>query len=193
MLGLEKGHVVLCLHEKDWEDNAKATIQQLKKIFGLLAVDIQHIGSTSISNIIAKPIIDIIVGINDFDRLLKIVPYLESNGLVHRPNNDMPDYKMFVMGDMKKQIRTHHIHVVQYDGEEWRNQINFRDYLNANSEIAKEYERLKIKLCKEYPNNRATYTKSKDDYIHNVFLQAEQWVHENKSTMVKPTYCIYKA
>jgi GrpB-like predicted nucleotidyltransferase (UPF0157 family) len=78
---------------------------------------------------------------------------------------------------MKKQICTHHIHVVQYDGEEWHDQINFRDYLNDHSEIAKEYEMLKLKLCKEYPNNRAEYTKGKTDYIHNVFLQAEQWAH----------------
>lgn len=50
----------------------------------------------------AKPIIDIVVGINDFDKFREITPYLELNGLIHRPNNDRQDYMMFVMGDMKK-------------------------------------------------------------------------------------------
>ncbi len=175
MLGLERGHVVLCKHETEWEENAKAAIQQLKKLFGPLAVDIQHIGSTSISHIMAKPIIDIVVGINDFNRLRDMVPCLEFNGLQNRPNSDISDYMLFVMGDMKKQIRTHHIHVVKYDGNRWHNQINFRDYLNANPKIAKEYESLKLQLCKEYPDYRESYTQGKEKFILKILLQARQW------------------
>lgn len=175
MLGLVKGTVELYEHEKEWEDNAKIIIENLKEIFGSAAVDIQHVGSTAIVHIKAKPIIDISVGVKDFDKVRKLLPYLETQGLIHRPNNDLPDYMMFVMGNMEKEIRTHHIHVMQYNGEEWHNQINFRDYLNTNSEIAKEYEALKLRLMEENRFNRSAYTSGKQDFIMDTFRKAATW------------------
>lgn len=65
MIGLKKGEIVLCEHQIHWELNAKSTINKLKEILGDIAIDIQHIGSTSIKNIKAKPVIDIIVGVID--------------------------------------------------------------------------------------------------------------------------------
>ena len=147
----------------------------MQKIFGDIAIDIQHIGSTAIKDIKAKPIIDIVVGINNFVELDKIMKKLEENHIFHRPNNDEPEYRMFVMGDMEKGIRTHHFHIVKYDGEEWNNQINFRDYLNNNMDEAKKYENLKVKLFMENKNNRVNYTKSKDEYIKELFEKAKKW------------------
>jgi GrpB-like predicted nucleotidyltransferase (UPF0157 family) len=174
-LGLKRGTVELYDHDILWEENARKTIKSLKSIFVDNAVDIQHIGSTAIKTIKAKPIIDIVVGINDFNLLENIMHELNNNGIIHRPKNDMDEYKMFVIGDFENDTRTHHIHVVKYNNAEWNNQLNFRDYLNNNYKEAKKYEKLKISLMEENKDNREAYTKSKEEYILKVFEEAKEW------------------
>ncbi|MCL2461229.1 MAG: GrpB family protein [Defluviitaleaceae bacterium] len=175
MIGLARGKVELCVHEPAWEDNAARTIIFLKDIFGETAVDIQHAGSTAIKLIMAKPIIDIVAGVNDFGKAKALLPLLAEAGVVHRPQNDLPEYMMFVMGDLEKGIRTHHIHVVPFEGEEWINQLNFRDYLSARPQRAKEYEALKIDLMKRYSDNRPMYTGGKQSFINGIFTEAAEW------------------
>ena len=70
MIGLERGTVKLCEHEKEWEIEARNTIFRLKQILGDVIKDIQHVGSTSIISIKAKPIIDIAVAVDDFDDII---------------------------------------------------------------------------------------------------------------------------
>jgi GrpB-like predicted nucleotidyltransferase (UPF0157 family) len=174
-LGLKRGAVELYDHDILWEENARETIASLKKIFANNAIDIQHIGSTAIKTIKAKPIIDIVVGITNFDLLENIMDTLNNNRIIYRPNNDRDEYKLFVIGDLEKDTRTHHIHVVKYNDLEWNNKINFRDYLNFNHTEAKEYENLKITLMEKNKNNRAEYTKSKEKYLLNILEKAKEW------------------
>jgi GrpB-like predicted nucleotidyltransferase (UPF0157 family) len=174
-LGLKRGTVELYDHDILWEENACKTIKLLKGIFGDNAIDIQHIGSTAIKTIKAKPIIDIVVGINDFDLLGNSIDELNNNGIIHRPNNDMDEYKLFVIGDFEKDTRTHHIHVVKHGSVEWNNQLNFRDYLNNYYEEAKKYEKLKIGLMEKNKSNREEYTKNKEEYLLKVFEKAKEW------------------
>lgn len=72
MIGLKRGTVALFDHEKEWEIEAQNTISRLKNILGDVAKDIQHIGSTSILSIKAKPIIDIVVAVDDFNEFLAL-------------------------------------------------------------------------------------------------------------------------
>ena len=69
------------------------------------------------------------------------------------------------MGDMEKDIRTHHIHVVKWNGTEWKNYIRFRDYLNANGDVALQYQKLKEELESKYADDRIAYTNGKQDMI----------------------------
>ena len=70
-LGLKRGMVQLVPHDIQWEENASQTIKKIKMILGDDAIDIQHIGSTSIKNIKSKPIIDIVVGVENFEKILE--------------------------------------------------------------------------------------------------------------------------
>ena len=72
MIGLKRGIIKLCDHEKEWEKEAQDTIIQLKNVLGDVAKDIQHVGSTSIPMIKAKPIIDIAVAVDDFKDILAL-------------------------------------------------------------------------------------------------------------------------
>ena len=81
MIGLKRGTVALCEHEKEWEIEAQNTISRLKKILGNVAKDIQHVGSTAILSIKAKPIIDIGIAVDNFDDVLAHQEQLKEAGL----------------------------------------------------------------------------------------------------------------
>lgn len=188
MIGLKRGEVRLCEHEKEWETQAQSSIAELKSIFGNVAKDIQHVGSTSVPAIKAKPIIDIAVAVDDFDKVLSLVPKLEKAGWYYRPKNDMPGQKLFARGsyyDGTGDLQTHFVHVVSADGMDWINYINFRDYLNKTPSAAKEYESLKLSLAEKAPTDigRVQYTGGKHDFI--VYTLRKALVNSNLGKTVK--------
>lgn len=85
MIGLKRGTIKLCEHEKEWETEAQNTISRLKQILGNVIKDIQHVGSTSIRSIKAKPIIDIAVAVDDFDNMLRFEKELKRQWLLLSP------------------------------------------------------------------------------------------------------------
>ena len=174
MLGLKRGTVSLLPHQISWEENAKETISLLWTVLDGIAVDIQHIGSTSIRHIHAKPIIDLAVAVRSLDDILPLIPQLEQIGVIYR-NQDHPGQVLFVMGDFENEIRTHHVHVVEIENPAWNNYINFRDYLNARPHKAKVYNDLKQALFLKHANNRGFYTAGKQDLINQLLEEAKQF------------------
>ena len=170
MIGLKRGAVRLCEHEKEWEIEAQNTIFRLKAILGDVIEDIQHVGSTSIPSIKAKPIIDIAVAVDSFDDILAFEKELKAGGFHYRPKANIEGQLLFASGSSYEgtgDLQTHFIHVVLANSMEWINYINFRDYLNSTPSAAKAYENLKLSLAKEVPagNGREKYFKGKHDFI----------------------------
>ena len=170
MIGLKRGTVKLFNHEKGWELEAQRTIFRLYKILGTVARDIQHVGSTSILAIKAKPIIDIVVAVDDFKDVLALESELGNDGFYYRPNVNIKDQLLFACGsyyDGTGDLQTHFIHVVLTNSMEWTNYINFRDYLNKMPTVAKEYEDLKTSLAAATPvdKGRERYLRGKHDFI----------------------------
>ena len=166
-LGLKRGIVQLEPHDKQCDEAAIQTIKILKSILGDDSIDIQHIGSTAIPVIKSKPIIDIVVGVTDVDKVMLHNEQLRQVGIFYR-GSDVERQLLYVMGDMEKDIRTHHIHVVKWNGTEWKNYIYFRDCLNANENIALQYERVKEELESKYADDRVAYTNGKQEMIYNI-------------------------
>lgn len=173
-IGLRRGTVAVEPHRIEWEMSAQEIIDNLKDILKDDIVDAQHIGSTSIKNICAKPIVDIVVGVNSFDRIMKHNDELMKNGIVYR-REEHPGQHLYVAGDLENNILTHHIHVVIWGQEAWNNYINMRDYLNAHEEEAKEYSDLKERLAREYPEDRIAYTNGKRALIERILRTADEW------------------
>ncbi len=170
MIGLKRGTVKLFNHEKEWELEAQRTISRLYKILGTVARNIQHVGSTSILTIKAKPIIDIAVAVDNFKDVLALEAELKDNGFYYRPNVNLKDQLFFACGsyyDGTGDLQTHFIHVVLAGGMEWIDYINFRDYLNKMPTVAKAYEDLKTSLAVAAPvdKGREQYLKGKHDFI----------------------------
>lgn len=174
-IGLRMGTVKVEQHNPEWETTAKNTIEQLKDILKNAAVDIQHVGSTAIKKICAKPIIDIVIGVSKLDDILPFNENLKGNGFffcgqVH------PEQYLYVCGH--DDFRSHHIHVVTYNSKAWNNYLNMRDYLNSHDDDAQAYSEFKKSLANQYPEDRETYTAMKSDLINEILHKAEIWRKE---------------
>lgn len=137
-------------------------------------VDVQHIGSTSVKSIPAKPIIDIAVAVRDYDAVLQKTELLKREKIIFR-FDERPAQLLFVKGDFEKDTRTHHIHVVLHKSKEWGDYIALRDYLNTHAAAAKRYAELKIELSKKFPNDRVAYTEGKRSLIAELLAEAAEW------------------
>ena len=176
MLGLKRGTVELLPHEKEWETQAKQVIDLLWEVLGDVARDIQHVGSTSITRICAKPILDIAVGMSEPEQMLEFCSALEARGVIFRAHGgDDEGGLLFVMGDFEADTRSCHIHVVVWQGKAWYNYINFRDYLNAVRSQALRYEACKRELAVRFAQDRVHYTEGKGPLIARLLEQADQW------------------
>lgn len=189
MIGCTRGTVKLCEHEKEWEIEAKNTISRLKRILGDLIKDIQHVGSTAILSIKAKPIIDIAVAVDDFDAVLRLEKELKDSGFYYRPNA-LGNQLLFACGSFYEGTgnrQTHFIHIVRTNSMDWINYINFRDYLNKTPSAAKKYEDLKISLARQTPadSGREKYTKGKHDFIAYILRKALVTSYLGKTVTIK--------
>lgn len=174
MLGLKRGIVKLADYDENWAETAEQTIRELKEIFGEAAADIQHVGSTSIKYIKAKPILDIAVAVRSFSDVLPLIPKLKENGFRYKTDNDNDAEMFFSCGDVIADTRTHHIHVVIHQSKEWTEYILFRDSLNSNPHWRLNYQNLKQELAEKYPDDRNAYTEGKAEFIRNVLARAEK-------------------
>lgn len=170
MIGLKDGEARLEPHSDEWVEIAKKTIDKLKGILGDIVVDIQHVGSTSVVGLMAKPIIDIEVGVNSIQDVIDLIPLLEEAGFLYRPRTAREGHILFACRDFSNGygMDTHYIHVVVFGSNEWNKNIKFRDVLNKNADIRKEYEDLKLRLATYYPKDRTTYTNMKIEFIQRI-------------------------
>ena len=176
VIGLKRGTVEIVPCQPEWTAMAGRIVERLKGIFGDAALDIQHVGSTAVPGIRAKPILDIAVGLADFDRLVPVIPALEANRFQEAKNRFSSD-RLYVLQD-KKQVRTCQIHVLIYNSPQWRNYVDFRDYLQAFPDKAKEYEALKARLAEGCGNVQTAYTDGKHDYMEAALAKARAWAAE---------------
>ncbi len=167
-LGLPAGIVVLHPYTDDWPDLFSAEEARLRAAIGPFVLDIQHVGSTSIPGMPAKPIIDIAIAVRNFEEAAVNIPALADLGYRYRGENGIPRRHFFIRGEP----RTHHIHMVEPDSADWRQLLLFRDRLRADTTLAQDYAALKQKLAGEFSEDRIKYLQGKAAWIGKV-LRAE--------------------
>ena len=123
------------------------------------ALDIQHIGSTAIHGITAKPVLDIAVAIHDFESGHALVPALVSLGYTYRGENGIPRRHYFERGEM------YHLHVFDAGSSDWHRHLAFRDRLLASPELAARYTQVKLAAAKESGGDRSRYQDLKASFI----------------------------
>ena len=170
-LGLENDRVNLVAHQTVWRELFLEERKRLHEALGEAALDIQHIGSTAVSGLCAKPILDIGVAVGDFDEAFGLIAQVEALGYSYRGEKGVTRRHYFVQGSPER--RTHHVHMLEHSSQEWRNLIFFRDYLRAHPEAVAHYQTLKTQLAKRFFKNREAYTQGKHAFIQNILNRAQ--------------------
>lgn len=130
-----------------------------------LVGDIEHIGSTSVVGLAAKPVIDIMAPVTSLEASRGAIAAAESVGYCFYPYK--PD-QMHWFCKPSPEVRTHHLHLVPLSSRRWHEQIAFRDALRQNPALAQEYAALKRRLAQDFANDREAYTEAKAPFIQNV-------------------------
>jgi GrpB-like predicted nucleotidyltransferase (UPF0157 family) len=140
---------------------------------GQWVLDIQHIGSTSVSGLGAKPIIDIMIGVRTLQEAdtYCLVPISGLGYEYIKKYEDQMPYRRYFRKSRNENILEHHIHLVEKGSEFWIRHLAFRDYLRANAEVAREYEQLKRKLAPQFSDGNE-YAVAKTDFIKGIEAKA---------------------
>ncbi|WP_027184225.1 GrpB family protein [Desulfovibrio inopinatus] len=161
--------VMLSAYDPAWPSHFEEEKRHLEACLPAdLIIRIEHIGSTAIPGLIAKPIIDMLIEITDVERGKRLIPeILESQGYdcFWRPhgNRNIPPYYTWCIKRASNGTRTHHLHIDAPRAQ--ANKVRFRDILLANPERAHEYANLKQRLELQHKNNRIAYTTAKGSFI----------------------------
>jgi GrpB-like predicted nucleotidyltransferase (UPF0157 family) len=160
-------------YDTRWSDRFRKEADELAAIFGEEAVAIHHIGSTAIPGIYAKPIIDILVEVQDIERVDAFNREMAKRGYLPKGEFGIRGRRFFIKGT--EESRTHHIHVFQTGDPEFERHLNFRDYLRAHPEEARAYSRLKKELARKFPHDIDSYMAGKNDLTKELERRAKAW------------------
>ncbi|WP_284646239.1 GrpB family protein [Paenibacillus silviterrae] len=164
--------VVIEEYNEKWPFEYQQEERKIKDVLANKAIAIEHIGSTSVQGLGAKPIIDFMVGVRDLNEVEEFIEPLAKIGYEHVYHKEFPTRRFFRKGQWR--AGTHHLHIYNYGSEEWKNNILFRDYLRTHPEVLKQYNQLKKELAEKYINDRAAYTNAKNPFISDV-IQKAKW------------------
>ncbi len=169
-LGLAPGRVDLRPYDESWPQLFEQERRLLQAALGDRILAIEHVGSTAIPGIMAKPVLDIATAVEQFEAAFECVPIVEGLGYDYRGEYGIARRHYFIRGVP----RTHQVHMVERGSETWRDFIVFRDRLRRDAELAKTYAELKMALAARYPEDRQAYTEAKAEFIREVNRRARQ-------------------
>ena len=172
MIGLRKGVVKLAPYTAEWKRLFEEEKTLLQSAIGQYVLGIQHVGSTAIPRMSAKPIIDIGIAVTSFEEARVCIQPIEQLGYEYRGEYGIPRRHFFVKGNP----RTHHIHINEIDSHDWQNQVLFCDYLIQHPELAEEYAALKAELAQRHSTDREAYQDGKGQFIEQVLEMARSAV-----------------
>jgi GrpB-like predicted nucleotidyltransferase (UPF0157 family) len=165
--------VIVVHYDEAWPSLFEEERKRIEGAIGPWAEGIEHVGSTAVPGLAAKPVIDIMVGVKSLDDSPILVERLVGIGYEYVPQfeRDLPFRRYF--RKMREGPRTHQIHLVERSNTDWwEPHLFFRDYLRTHPETAREYGRLKYHLAERFRGDRHAYTDAKTDFISEVVRRA---------------------
>lgn len=170
MIGLERGTVELVPYRPGWASLADEELGRLADRLGDGVVERHHVGSTAIEGMAAKPVIDLLAVVESIDEPSAYVSALEGIGYEYRENDTRVDRLFFAKGPPED--RRYYLSVTERGSPCHREQLAFRDRLRDDDALAAEYEALKRELAAAHPDDRASYTDGKSDFVESVLSDA---------------------
>lgn len=168
---MKRASVVLEEYDQSWPSKFEDEKKHLMAIAGEWCHGgIEHVGSTAVPGMVAKPVIDVMFGVESLEKSKPAIKVLVANGYEYWP------YKTDAMHWFCKPsdaFRTHHLHLIPFENRLWKERIKFRNLLRSNDRIAYEYARLKRELASSHKEDRETYTQKKWPFIQQVLRRAQ--------------------
>ena len=162
--------VVVLTYDVAWKTAFEKIINEIEAEIGDLIIGIEHVGSTSVEGMSAKPCIDIDVIIKDYSVFGEVVRKLGAIGYIHEGDLGIKDREAFKYAD-KPHLMTHHLYVCPRDSEELHRHIAFRDFLRKNPEAVKKYSRVKETAAKLFPDSIDQYIEYKSPCIEELYKE----------------------
>jgi len=167
--------VIIVNYNNTWPEMFEKLKLIIQEYLGELVLSIEHVGSTSIPGLAAKPIIDIDVVVESFSQLPTVIDKLSELGYVYEGNLGIEDREAFARKDNfvpyskdNNEKPEHHLYVCNVESRELLRHIKFRDTLNTHPSLVTEYGQLKKELAEAYRNNRKAYTEGKTQFVTKV-------------------------
>jgi GrpB-like predicted nucleotidyltransferase (UPF0157 family) len=170
MLGLQRGTVKLVPSTPEWITLFHTERARLQQALGADALDIQHIGSTAVPGLAAKPILDLGIAVAADTVAAACIPRLTALGYAYRGYRG-PDQGYFFDRGCEQHL-THYLHMLTLRDPGWWNYLRFRDYLRAHPAARDAYLRLKQELAAQYAADRAAYSAAKATFVQQILAVA---------------------
>jgi GrpB-like predicted nucleotidyltransferase (UPF0157 family) len=166
--------IVIADYDRRWPALFEEETARILDAIGRWLVDVQHVGSTAVPGLAAKPVIDIMPGIRDLADAPHCIGPLETLGYEYMPQfeDEMPFRRYFRKGEP----RSHHLHMVEPGSDFWQRHILFRDYLRAHPQAARQYAQVKRRLAAQFGSDREGYTEAKSGFIQDIEERARREV-----------------
>lgn len=171
--------VMVMPYDSAWRSAFEDIKREIEKAVGPLIIGIEHVGSTSVEGLSAKPCIDIDVIIRDYSVFDTVACRLGDIGYIHEGNLGIKDREAFKYFN-KPHLMTHHLYVCPQNSKELHRHITFRDFLRENPEAVKRYGKVKEEAARLYPDDIDGYVAYKAPCIKELYIECGlEEIHEN--------------
>ncbi len=164
MSGLKHHTVKLVAHDPAWAALGEELCRAVREACGDLIVDVQHVGSTAVAGLPAKPVIDIVVAVRTREAIPELSARLARIGYLDRGDRGDTGGYLFI-AESAPDVRTVHLHAVEIRDRQWRNYLRFRDLLRSRQDVRERYAELKRSLARRFPDDSHAYTDGKARFI----------------------------
>ena len=161
--------IIVVPYDPKWPEEFNAIKLEIEKALGELAIRIEHVGSTSVNGLSAKPIIDLDVVIKDYSFLDKVISQLKEIGYEYQGDLGIKEREAFFY-EGKNHLLSHNLYVCPQNSRELHRHVTFRNYLRAHPEAVKRYSEIKLEGAKLYPNDIDKYLDHKTPFIHEIYV-----------------------
>ena len=167
---MKTNKVIVLPYDAAWKSAFEAIRDEIEAALGDLIIGIEHVGSTSVEGMSAKPCIDMDVIIKDYSVFDEIVRKLGAIGYIHEGDLGIKDREAFKYTD-KPHLMTHHLYVCPRESEELRRHIVFRDFLRRTPEAVRKYSLVKEKAAALFPDEIEQYIAFKAPCIEELYIK----------------------
>jgi len=160
-------------HDHGWAAQAQEELRRLSEALGPVALRLEHVGSTAVPGLAAKPVIDLQLSVAAIEPRGRYVAPLERLGYLFVADPESPDFRLFAKP--AERPRSHHLHVCEAGSEHELRHLALRDFLRCHAGEAARYAELKRAVAKRYPRDRLAYIDAKEEYVRDLEARAVRW------------------